>query len=97
MNLQRMLTRTIDLNVFESWIEKFHPFGDTNAATEVRRAFFDFLKLLEFDDSTWCSTRNSQPADFWVYAISKYPIDPLLGNLILEILSIPFGSADAER
>ena len=99
MDLRKTIRKVKSMNVsiFEAWMEKFYALGNTNEASNVKESFLDLLDRMEFDENIWCLTKDSKPTDFWLYVISKYPVDRILEQLIHGILSIPFGSADSER
>ena len=62
---------------------------------------FEWRELLErlLDDAGYCRKRGLHPADFWTYYLTKKAeyFGANVKRLIQIVLSIPTGSADAER
>ena len=77
---------------FVQWPEHFRMDATTAEA--------DFLKLVDFleTDCFWGENMLASPTDFWTHLLSKWEDMPEnLSKVIEATLSVPYGSADAER
>ena len=64
-------------------------------------AVSEWRDLLEaiIADPRWCSMKNSKPRNFWAVYLTRddFEIGPAIRRLLQVTLSLPIGSADAER